>query len=135
MILAILLSTALAAPAKLPAPTTVTSAVPATQPTQPATQIKCYTLQDVKDEGCLRLCLRDNHDSGRSTPKGCVCEDIQENYDDYTHRRIHLGTSNLPPVEGKKDGLVVPFRPNSYGNFYVSPTYNPSSNFYEEAEE
>jgi hypothetical protein len=52
--------------------------------------ITCYSLQDVRNEGCKALCKRDGYDKGSEIKGECVCQESKGAYDDYTHRRITI---------------------------------------------
>lgn len=62
---------------------------------------KCYTAQDVKDEGCRVLCIRDGYTGGKVYKKGCSCYDIKESLDDFTSKRVTLGV-RMHTLEGNE---------------------------------
>ena len=72
----------------------------------------CFTLQDVKNEGCKVLCIRDGYTSGQylASKDHCACVDSKK-YDDLTRHRTSLGKIEMQPIseEDKAMGLVAPF--------------------------
>lgn len=69
-----------------------------------ALAIACYTLQDVKNEACRALCVRDGYSSGKASKTGCHCVDEKPNYQDYMlHRaKVPIGQGSLKVVIPEK---------------------------------
>ena len=69
----------------------------------------CYSLKDLKDEGCRVLCLRDFYSSGHSSGKGCACVDQKDSYEGYMTRSMSLGPRPDAPFqpESKSKGQTL----------------------------
>jgi len=77
----------------------------------------CYSLQDLKNEGCRVLCIRDGHTSGKSVKNVCVCEDNKGDYEDYAAGRVRLGHTQLHLED-----------PKPKPRFYYSPSSGEDEN-------
>ena len=52
----------------------------------------CYSLQDLRNEGCRVLCIRDGHTGGKEFHKKCVCETDEGDYEDFAAGRVQMGS-------------------------------------------
>ena len=60
--------------------------------------LACYSLQDVRNEGCRAFCVQQGHDSGRAVGKKlnkCECIDIKD-YGDVMNEPLSLGIEGAP---------------------------------------
>lgn len=63
--------------------------------------LACYSLQDVRNEGCKAFCVSQGHDSGRAVGKKlnkCECIDIRD-YGEVANEPISLGVAGAPVGE------------------------------------
>jgi len=73
--------------------------------------VACFSLQDVKTEGCRVLCIRDGYTTGSFANEKCQCTD-EKKYEDFVTHSINI--ENLPlnqrmTAEDKAMGMVAPF--------------------------
>ena len=72
----------------------------------------CLTIQDVRNEGCSVLCMRDGYSGGKMANKGCACIDEKPSYKDYINRSMSLGPApDVPftPNQNKSGDINVYF--------------------------
>lgn len=72
--------------------------------------VACFSLNQLKSEGCRVLCLRDGYTSGYFQAPGCRCVDQKDTYDNFIVRRVGLGTRDpvAPFIQDpKSSGQII----------------------------
>lgn len=75
--------------------------------------VACFSLQDVKNEGCRVMCTRSEYDGGRAIGKNfenCECFDTKQYTKLAENARDARPTPTPDPKRKKVDGLVIDYK-------------------------
>ena len=65
----------------------------------------CFTILDLKNEGCKALCQRDGYHGGKMAHKDCVCYEAKGKYEDFKYRRV-----KVPKVWPEPEDKRIPYQ-------------------------